>query len=197
MFRQIMTILFGTLMFGLFVVVMWRGSGASPSHVANAMVGEPTQAPKRVRNVSNSTIIPASHKGDDPNADFLSTCVCPTSAKQVMRGEVDGVSVIGQSTHEGNSPYLFRDCQHDAADMINLLQEEFYFKVGQSMTRADLGDYPPKAMYFTWDQMTQECRFYLECGGMKQCSSSTLATGVVFPTSALIKPPEEHMSGIS
>jgi hypothetical protein len=165
----IKTFAIAILLFGIFFLVMWRGSQIEILDAKQIMQVKP------IVNTSNSTVKPLQ------DSTFLSSCQCTTDAGQVMTGAIDKTPLMGQVRHEGNSPYRFIDCQSDAQEMVNLLQDEYFFRFGQSLTRSDIGTYPPQSLHYTWDQEQQQCRFYLGCNGMKQCDKRSVASGMVLP----------------
>lgn len=165
--REAVFVLVGIVLFALFIFATWRGThgygfGKDIAAAENA-----------VANFTNATISP--YQG----SAMVTTCACPNATGVVVQGEVAGKSVIGQSQHEGNSPYLYAECEGDARDMLRFLQDEEIFGYAQSMTRADLGEYPPKQLYYTWDQEKGTCNFYLGCAGMTKCENKAIATGMM------------------
>ena len=173
------TIVAGLLLFVIAFLILWRAS-------AGVNLGLDSTAEHQNLNVSSSTVKP------QQQLSFASTCQCPASPNQVVVGAIDKASVIGQGNHESNSTYSFADCQSNAAEMVNLLQDEHLFKYSQAITRNGIGGYPPKHLYFTWDQEARICKFYTSCGGMTQCNKKNIVTGMVMPTSVVQEPPIEH-----
>lgn len=165
--RYIVFIVSGVIVFGLVMLVLWRGTHGSG-------FGKDIAGAEKAEGVfSNATIAPNQAsviKGD---------CSCPTVPGMIMAGQVASHSVMGQSKHEGNSPYLFANCEGDAKQMLLMLQDEEIFGYAKSMTRADLGSYPPRQLFFTWDQEAGMCHFFLDCNGMTACTKSNVATGLV------------------
>lgn len=170
------TIIAGIFVFAIMFLILWRSS-ASFSFSQD----DETKHENQVVNVSNSTVKPQ-QKQQQQQIKFSSTCQCPSSPTQVVVGGIDKASLIGQAHHESNSTYSFADCQSNAAEMIDLLQDEHLFKYSQAITRNGIGGTPPKQLYYTWDQQTRMCNFYTECGGMSECDSQHMATGMVVPT---------------
>lgn len=133
-----------------------------------------TDKEKAITDFSDSTIAPLADPTFTPGP-----CVCPTPEMPLSKGAIGGAAHIGQMTHEGNSPYSFNDCKSNAAEMFQFLQDQEIFQYAQSITRGSLGTYPPKQLYYTWDQKAGQCNFYFQCGGMTKCSDESVASGLI------------------
>lgn len=167
--HQTIAILVGLAIFGLFIVAMWRGSQNNlPIAGAEKAIAERAEA-----SYTNSTISPTQE------AILSKTCSCPANTSEVVQGTIALDAVMGQSQHEGNSPYLYENCRSDAAEMFSMLQDEQVFLYARSMVRSDIGSYPPSKLYFSWDQRTGQCNFYTSCSSMTACSDTAQATGLI------------------
>ena len=168
--REAAFVLVGVVLFALFLFAMWRGTH---DYGFGKDIAAAERAVAKVTNFSDATISPYQASA------IAETCSCPNAAGVIVQGAVAGMSHMGQSEHEGNSPFLFAECEGDARDMLRFLQDEEIFGYAQSMTRTNLGEYPPKQLYFTWDQEKGTCNFYLGCAAMEKCENKAIATGMM------------------
>ena len=185
--RQYWTIGFGILCFALFMVAMWYGSQPKKDGHGDSGAlagGTGVTAGPTPSAYDNSTI--------SPEQNFDAACTCPKDTSTVMAGAVDKANLIGQVEHEGNDPYDFSMCQANAQEMLDFLQDQELFDYAKSLTRSELGEYPPKLLYYTWDQSSEYCKFYLSCGGVTDCDKRNVASGLVLPSGKPPAPPPDH-----
>lgn len=170
--REALFVGLGLVFFALFILVMWRATNGSGygKDIAGAEIDGAEYA---LGQFNNATISP------NQSDVMTTTCQCPSGPGVVVQGSITESALMGQSEHEGNSPYFFADCEGDAKQMLMFLQDEEVFGYAQSITHANLGSYPPRKLYFTWDQTKGQCNFFLTCAGMGSCGQKNVATGLV------------------
>jgi hypothetical protein len=152
---------FGLVFFALVIVVLFYGKGTKEN--AKAIV-----------NFSDSTVAPSHDAAFNPGA-----CMCPSTGADLVMGSIDAAPLIGQVKQEGNSPYDYNACRKDAVEMLEFLQDQEIFQYAQSITRNELGEFPPKELYYSWDQKAGKCNFFFSCPGMTRCSDNSVVSGKV------------------
>ena len=108
-------------------------------------------------------------------------CKCPDKKTGRIQGAIDKGVRIGQIEFDGNDPYTFPDCQKDAQEVLNLLQNREMFTFARTLTREDIGSFPPEQMYFTWDRLAGYCKMYLSCPGVHACIDGNVVSGYLEP----------------
>ena len=169
--RTIMTVILGIMFFALIIAVMYFGQTQQKQSEHQGAMGQ-----KPIGRFSNATIAPSHDTKFSPGA-----CKCPSSVAGVQSGAINQTALIGQVKHEGNAPYSFDQCRKDAEEMMFFLQDQELFQYAQSISRNDLGNYPPKQLFYTWDQEAGRCDFFFTCDGMKDCDKTSVASGMVLP----------------
>lgn len=177
----------GLLVVCIFFFAFWRASDNSSIDRTKTNTNEEHM---KIENVNNKTIAPGAFQDNS----FSNSCMCPQKPGGMIAGKISNSVLLGQHKHEGNSAYTFVDCTSNAQEMVDLLQDQYTFVFGQSITRTPLGQYPPTHLYYTWDQENQSCNFYLDCGGVGECDSKSYGTGVVVRTTKPEMSQKEHMS---
>lgn len=152
------------------------GGGSSASSSSSAADGSnvaPVPSIESEGLLNDSTIAPGQR-------NVLQTmCECPVPGGPPVQGALSGGVIMGQSQHEGNDPYTFVTCQANAHEVLMLMQDEQNYLFVKDTTRADVGTYPPKQMFFTWDEEEKMCKFYFACTSLNACDKTSLASGVV------------------
>lgn len=155
--REVTIMFVGLVFFGLVTLTLFYGKG---------------EKAEGIMNFSNSTVVPA--HGFTPGP-----CSCPTTGIDLVAGAIDAAPLIGQIKQEGNSPYNYNSCRENAVEMLEFLNDQEIFQYAQSITRSDLGSFPPKELFFSWDQEKGKCDFFFDCPGMKECTNKARISGKV------------------